>query len=89
MLFKEKRSSWYFNLFLLVLSTIITIILSEALLHFSPKFRPFPRVCVGEFKNLPSKNFLVDQLTGWRMTPQHQFSWTIDECIARLEKPCK
>ena len=37
--------------------------------------RPFSLGWVGEFQNRPSHNFIPDDLTGWRMRPNHEFTW--------------
>lgn len=64
---------------LLVSSAVSSILLMEGGLHLSGALQRFPPAYVGEYKNLPSNNFVVDEATGWKMRPNHQFSWNINE----------
>ena len=73
--------SWA-NWLLLTASVCLSIAAVEVALRLFAKssaFRAPPRAVVGEFQNRPSRNFVVDPRTGWRMRPGVQFRWTIED----------
>ena len=77
----NKPSTWSTRrnrIILLFVSITITLILIELLLRSINKFEPEPVAYVGEYTNRSSQHFVADPETGWRMRPQHQFSWTFD-----------
>lgn len=70
---------WHGNWLILAVSAIASIGLAESTLRFLPGFEPSPRTYVGEHANRPSRNFVADEKTGWRMHPHNSFSWSIGE----------
>ena len=63
------------NLVLVLISLLFSIAAAELLMRHVYAGRPFALGWVGEFKNRPSRNFIVDELTGWRMRSSHEFTW--------------
>ncbi len=59
-------------------SGALAIAAAESLLRLKPEYRPVRRWYAGERDSRPSGNFVVDSLTGWRMRPDHTFTWVID-----------
>lgn len=56
----------------------ITFSIAAIELTLSRFNKPSPRAYVGDHENRVSKNFVADQLTGWRMRPNTAFRWEID-----------
>jgi hypothetical protein len=67
------------NLVLILVSVLLTIGIAEVLMRRAYAGRPFSLGYVGEYKNRPSRNFLTDDLTGWRMRPSHEFTWITEK----------
>jgi hypothetical protein len=63
------------NLALFSVSVLLAIGVAEVGMRRLYAGRPFSPGWVGEFQNRPSKNFVVDELTGWKMRPNHEFTW--------------
>ena len=70
-----RRSRTTAKLTLLAGSVVFSLGIGEIGMRFSYAGRPFSMGWVGQFKNRPSKNFVTDELTGWRMHPHHEFTW--------------
>mgnify|MGYP002844546203 CR=1 FL=1 len=61
---------------LLVLTSIIlTVFAIEAVMAGRDMYRPWQRYYVGERDNRANPNFVADPDIGWRMRPNHVFSW--------------
>jgi hypothetical protein len=54
---------------------MISLGAAEALMRRVYAGRPFSPGWVGEFQNRPSRNFIADEITGWRMRRAHEFTW--------------
>ena len=67
------------NFVLLSISILVTIAVAEVGLRQVYAGRPFSLGWVGEFQNRRGKNFETDDLTGWRMLPNHEFTWITAE----------
>jgi hypothetical protein len=64
---------------LLMTSTVMALGLGEILLRLvGSSVQPNPPAYVGQYQNRPSRNFVADSHTGWRMRENHEFQWTID-----------
>jgi hypothetical protein len=63
------------NLVLLLVSVLFSIGIAEVGMRRLYAGRPFTPGRVGEFKNRSGKNFVVDDQTGWKMRPNHEFVW--------------
>lgn len=66
---------------LLFVSVSVPLAVAElALVGFAPwpGLHPAPRAFVGEHENRPSRHFVVDDDTGWRMRANTAFRWQID-----------
>jgi hypothetical protein len=63
------------NVVLLLVSLFISVGVAETFMRRAYAGRPFSPGRVGEFQNRPSRNFTVDEFTGWRMRSSHEFSW--------------
>jgi hypothetical protein len=69
------RSGILVNFVLVLISVLVSIAAGEILLRQVYAGTPFSLGYVGEFQNRPSRNFIPDELTGWRMRPSHEFTW--------------
>jgi len=76
---RRLRSGRTANFVLLAISILVTIAVAEVGMRRLYAGRPFAPGWVGEFKNRSGKNFLADDLTGWRMRPNHEFTWITAE----------
>jgi hypothetical protein len=72
---RRPRSGRVSNLVLFSVSILITIGVAELGMRRLYAGRPFSPGWVGQFQNRPSKNFVNDDLTGWKMQPNHEFTW--------------
>jgi hypothetical protein len=72
---EARRRSTVANLALFSVAVLLTIGVAEVGMRRLYAGRPFSPGWVGEFQNRPSKNFVVDELTGWKMRPNHEFIW--------------
>jgi hypothetical protein len=72
---KPKISVRAGNIVLILVSVLVTIGIAEALMRRAYAGRPFSLGYVGQYANRPSRNFITDELTGWRMRPLHEFTW--------------
>lgn len=66
------------DLLLMGAAIFLSVLLAELGARTSDVLAPSPRTYPGERENRPSANFVADPVTGWRMRPNHSFSWTID-----------
>jgi len=70
------------KLFLLLVSTIFALGISELALHLTKREDTTSKPAyVGQYENRRSGNFEVDNQTGWRMQRNHEFQWTIDHHV--------
>jgi hypothetical protein len=60
-------------------SVLLAVVIAELLARRFIDAAGWPPYYVGEFENKASENFVVDEFTGWRMRPQHAFTWTIGD----------
>jgi hypothetical protein len=70
--FFSERGRWLSQALLLLVPTAFTIGIIETIPRFVPqlaKFRPLPRIYVGDRANRPSDTMAADPVTGWRMRP--------------------
>jgi hypothetical protein len=65
------------RLLLLLVALLLTLAGAEWLLGLSG-FLPRPRSYPGEHENREARNFVADEITGWRMRPDHKFGWAAD-----------
>jgi hypothetical protein len=77
-IFKSASPTFPSWLTLALLMTSITFSIAVIELTLSRFNKPSPRAFVGDYENRVSKNFVVDQFTGWRMRPNTEFRWQID-----------
>lgn len=63
------------NVGILALSCLFAVVVAEFVARKMIGLPEFPRYYVGEFENRPSRNFAVDEHTGWRMQSDHTFRW--------------
>ena len=66
------------NLVAVLAGLSISVLLGEGLMRFVPAVQPYSLGWVGQHQNRPSRNFIADPDTGWRMRPNHEFSWITD-----------
>lgn len=66
------------NLLLMAGALLFSVGLAECGARTSDVLAPSPRIYPGERENRTSAHFVRDPITGWRMKPNHRFSWTID-----------
>jgi hypothetical protein len=57
-----------------IFSFFLLLVFTEGLLY-TFKFKLFPRTYVGQFQNKKDENFLFDPQVGWKMLPNHTFTW--------------
>ena len=69
------RPRMFLNLTLSLASLAIVILLVEAGLRLLSMAPPFTLAWVGQYHTRPSENFIVDEQTGWRLRPNHEFTW--------------
>lgn len=67
------------RLALLVGSTVLCLGAGELVLRLVGLFPPAPRYHVGERTGRSGKNFVEDELVGWRMKPDRTFRWRGEE----------
>jgi hypothetical protein len=72
---QPRFSGLRWNLLLLSVSVLFTISVAEVLMRRVYTGTPFSYGWVGQYPNRPSRNFITDELTGWRMRPAHEFAW--------------
>jgi hypothetical protein len=58
-------------------SLLLSTALAECGARMLDELAPSPRIYPGERKNRTSKSFVVDAELGWRMRPDHRFTWTM------------
>ncbi len=77
---RALRQSWnlFINLGLILLTTSIFLIGAEEYFRIENRFYPVQRGWVGQFQTRHSANFIVDAHTGWRVRPNHSFTWDFD-----------
>ncbi|HLF30491.1 MAG TPA: SGNH/GDSL hydrolase family protein [Xanthomonadales bacterium] len=64
---------------LMLVSIVIALVLAEMGVRIVRKGQPItPPTYVGQNTNRPSKNFVADAQTGWRMRRNHEFERSID-----------
>ena len=76
---RPLRLSLFINLGLVCVAVLISLICAEQMLRMKSRVYPMQRGWVGQFQNRPSKNFITDAQTGWRMRPNHSFVWEADQ----------
>jgi hypothetical protein len=67
------------NIVLILVSVLLAIGIAETLMRRAYAGRPFSLGYVGQYPNRPSRNFITDELTGWRMRPSHEFTWITEK----------
>jgi hypothetical protein len=79
---KRKAASsrgWILNLVLIFASILMGVAIAETLMRRVYAGRPFSPGYVGQYQNRPSRNFIPDRQTGWRMRPSHEFTWITED----------
>jgi hypothetical protein len=65
------------NWVLVLGSVVVALLGGEFAARWFDSYAPRPRFYVGEQISRPSRNFVADEHTGWRMRPNHHFSGRI------------
>jgi hypothetical protein len=67
----------FLNLGILFVSCLLAVVLAEFIARRVVGLAESPPYYVGEFQNRPSRNFVIDRHTGWRMAKDRTFRWKI------------